>query len=412
MNAARADVWPYLADPERRAEWWAELQLEPGIGGTVAERWSEGDGEESVSRDASGTVDVWVEGHAIGFTWREAGDERDTAVLITLRTQGYQTGLTVTETGFDALPAASERAAASQEGWRVLLRDLVAAIDAAGAAGRLAHTVVAGVGVAAADPSGAAGTELVVAPEEVDGEVDDAAAPEDAASGTEVDVEVDPEPELGERLELDTGSVEVVDAGEAEPGTGPADPGSEPSGEQSAAAAGVAAEPDADADAGAGSESGPGGDLDGAAESGLDDAADADADADADAAAVDEESADVVDAESDDAAESDEAAESDGTAESDDTAESDAGIGADAEAGADAETGAEAEAEAETDAPADPIAEADPATGADPATDADDTIAISREAIDDAMHDLGLGAEDDAPGEPEEPDFDTLIRGS
>lgn len=137
LRAARTAAWAYLSEPERRAEWWPELQLEPNVGGAISERWSEDTGETSVSRDASGTVDVWVEGHALGFRWREAGDERETAVLVTLRTQGEETGITVTETGFDALPEAAARAAASQDGWQVLLRDLTTALEAAVAEGRV-----------------------------------------------------------------------------------------------------------------------------------------------------------------------------------------------------------------------------------------------------------------------------------
>ena len=100
------------------------------IGGTVAERWSEGDGDERVSRDASGEVDVVVREHALGFRWKEADDERSTAVLITLRTMDDGTAVTVTETGFDSLSDAAHRAAASQDGWNVLLRDLAAAAEA------------------------------------------------------------------------------------------------------------------------------------------------------------------------------------------------------------------------------------------------------------------------------------------
>lgn len=137
LQAARNAAWTYLADADHRAEWWPELRLDPHVGGAISERWTEETDGSSVSRDASGTVDVWVDGHAIGFTWREAGDLRDTAVLLTLRSQGAETGITVTETGFDALPASAERAAASQDGWQVLLRDLTSAIDEAVAAGRI-----------------------------------------------------------------------------------------------------------------------------------------------------------------------------------------------------------------------------------------------------------------------------------
>lgn len=237
MRAARAGVWSYVSDPGRRAEWWPELQLEPRIGGEIAERWSEGSGDATVSRDASGQVDVWVEGHAIGFTWREAGDLRDTAVLLTLRTQGSETGVTVTETGFDALPAPAERAAASQQGWEVLLAALSKAIDGAVAAG----TIAAGEapkpeprpsdeaeeaeepGAAAEAPGavepetndetvpverlpietgGAPAGAIELAPEEIDGEV--------VEVETEISIEVDAEPQLGEHLELDTGVVPVI----------------------------------------------------------------------------------------------------------------------------------------------------------------------------------------------------------
>lgn len=146
LQAARNAAWTYLADADHRAEWWPELRLDPQVGGAISERWTEETDDSSVSRDASGTVDVWVDGHAIGFTWREAGDLRDTAVLLTLRSQGAETGITVTETGFDALPASAERAAASQDGWQVLLRDLTSAIDEAVAAGRIvAETPAAAV---------------------------------------------------------------------------------------------------------------------------------------------------------------------------------------------------------------------------------------------------------------------------
>ncbi len=208
VGVARAAAWTFLAEQHRRSEWWPELQLEPHVGGTVAERWSEGEGDAAVSRDASGTVDVWVEGHAVGFTWREAGDERDTAVLITLRTQGVDTGITVTETGFDALPAASERAAASQEGWQVLLNDLVTALQAAQAAGAFGEreTPAAGAG------------ELEVVEPEVVGEIDEAAEPVDQVDAAD-EIELEAEPTVGDHPELETGPVAVVaGAGDAASG--------------------------------------------------------------------------------------------------------------------------------------------------------------------------------------------------
>lgn len=294
MKAARAGVWSYVSDPARRAEWWPELELETRIGGEIAERWSEGSGDDAVSRDAAGRVDVWVEGHAVGFTWREAGDPRDTAVLLTLRTQGGETGVTVTETGFDALPAPAERAAASQQGWEVLLAALSQAIDAGVAAGIITAEAPPAPaaepeGVAAADTGGARIAEATIAdaaspdtgdevgsdetvpvarlpregaghgpsgaielaPEEVDGEV--------VETETEVSLELDAEPQLGEHLELGTASVQIIepdaaaepDAGDgAASGAAEADAGAEAEGAETAAgpaeteAAETAADPD------------------------------------------------------------------------------------------------------------------------------------------------------------------------
>lgn len=226
VGVARAAAWSYLVEPERRAEWWPELRLDARVGGEVAERWSEGEGDDAVSRDASGTVDVWVEGHAVGFTWREAGDERDTAVLVTLRTQGLDTGITVTETGFDALPAPAERAAASQEGWQVLLRDLTVALEAAQAAGAFGEretlsfaAAVAGSGAGAAleaegdGEAGEHGAALELVEPEIDGEID---AASDASPVAEIEVEA--EPQVGDHPELETGPIALVsdDEGEAD----------------------------------------------------------------------------------------------------------------------------------------------------------------------------------------------------
>ncbi|MCW2288860.1 activator of Hsp90 ATPase-like protein [Leucobacter luti] len=198
LRAARTAAWTYLADADRRAEWWPELRLDPRVGGDITERWSEEIEGELVSRDASGTVDVWVDGHAIGFTWREAGDFRDTAVLLTLRSQGQDTGITITETGFDALPDSADRAAASQDGWQVLLRDLTTAIEHAVAAGLLSagpgteDVVVATVagaavlhGSAVVAPAGeAAAGERSAAPTDA-ADAADAADPAGAADATD-----------------------------------------------------------------------------------------------------------------------------------------------------------------------------------------------------------------------------------
>ncbi|MBL3687963.1 SRPBCC domain-containing protein [Leucobacter zeae] len=307
VKASRADTWSYLVDSDLRTEWWPELRLEPGVGGAVAEQWSEGAGDESVSRDASGAVDVWVEGHAIGFTWREAGDDRDTAVLLTLRTQSGGTGITITETGFDALPSPAERAAASQEGWKVLLGDLTAAIDAAVDSGALAAATVVGgaavggaavgdavAGGAAAAADGDAAEASASADEAADAAGSGASAREDGADDAVVS-----EPEGGPGTD-DAGAGDAAD-------TGAEGSGAEGDAAASESSAGAAEHEAAEQDGGPadatgvdsmGADEADGAEVDGAEVDG--------AEVDGDASDGAEDDAAVADGAEDDGAESDE----------------------------------------------------------------------------------------------------------
>lgn len=124
-KASRETAWQYIADPELRAEWWPDVELDVVFGGAVAERWS-AETAEAASRNAVGTVDVLIEGHALGFRWRDGDDPHETAVLITFRSQGDETDIMVTETGFGVFPDAFERTADAQQSWIDLLTDYVA----------------------------------------------------------------------------------------------------------------------------------------------------------------------------------------------------------------------------------------------------------------------------------------------
>lgn len=126
-KAPRETAWQYIAHPELRAEWWPDVELDVVFGGAVTERWTAENGE-AASRNAVGTVDVLIEGHALGFRWRDGDDPHETAVLITFRSQGDETDIMVTETGFGVFPDAFERTADAQQSWIDLLTDYVAAI--------------------------------------------------------------------------------------------------------------------------------------------------------------------------------------------------------------------------------------------------------------------------------------------
>ncbi len=127
-RASRETAWSYIADPELRQTWWPDAEFEVVLGGAIAERWSDGEDSDSPSRNAVGVVDVLIAGHAFGFRWRDGADEHETAVLLTLRSQGAETDLMVTETGFGRFPDAFERTADAQQSWIELLSDLAAVL--------------------------------------------------------------------------------------------------------------------------------------------------------------------------------------------------------------------------------------------------------------------------------------------
>ncbi|KAF5269336.1 hypothetical protein FQA39_LY18916 [Lamprigera yunnana] len=201
VKAVRSATWSFLVDSDRRAEWWPDLQIEQRVGGSIVERWSEGSGEDAVSRDASGTVDVWVEGHAIGFTWREAGDDRERRVLLPCVRSRAARGSRLPRQGFEQhLPSPAERPRPSLEGWQVLLRDLTAAKPELGGRGGSdaegAPEVEPAEGDPAVENASSLTGELEVVSPVVDGELEDI-----EGEVTEA-LEVDAEPELGEHLEL------------------------------------------------------------------------------------------------------------------------------------------------------------------------------------------------------------------
>lgn len=234
MNAARATVWAHLTDPDLRLQWWDAFELESGLGGAVR---STGEAGELV-----GVVDVWVAGHALGFTWSAPGAERGTAVLMTLRSQGYQTGITVTETGFDSLADGAARAELAGREWARFVEALAAADlfeidDAVGGAGAGAG-VAAGASVAAAAGAAVAGVAASEEATETDADADadadvetENSEPSDASDASELElaplevegeyavdpasepIEVDAEPGLGDHLELVTGPIDLPSEG-------------------------------------------------------------------------------------------------------------------------------------------------------------------------------------------------------
>lgn len=222
-GASREAVWTYFADPELLRTWWPDAALDVVFGGAVSERWRDGDGPEAATRDAVGTVDVLIAGHALGFRWRDGSDAHETAVLITFRSHdtdaGAETDVMVTETGFGRFPDAFERTADAQQSWIDLLTGLRDVLPERA-------------------PVEAAGVALPGdAPLESDGDVGDAGEAEDPEAFEaeepevlEVDAEPEPEPESEAEAEASDADPELrepdVDPkpAEADPDQAAADP--------------------------------------------------------------------------------------------------------------------------------------------------------------------------------------------
>ncbi|MCS3429419.1 SRPBCC family protein [Leucobacter aridicollis] len=213
-KAPRETAWQYIAHPELRAEWWPDVELDVVFGGAVAERWTAENGE-AASRNAVGTVDVLIEGHALGFRWRDGDDPHETAVLITFRSHGDETDIMVAETGFGVFPDAFERTADAQQSWIDLLTDYVASIPS-----------VTSEAVAIGDAAGVSAVEAIAdgdgdaAPVEhvPDEDMPDEDMPDEDMPAEDVPVEDVPVEELGEAAEADlvdavTEAADVADAG-------------------------------------------------------------------------------------------------------------------------------------------------------------------------------------------------------
>lgn len=224
IAATRDSVWAALV----QQSWYADLKFARELFGEAT---------ISGSREASGKVDVWVPGHVLGFKWAGEG-EKPTAVLVTLRSRGDSTDLTLTETGFDALENGAQVAAAAQLGWDAAFARLAETDFAAALAGdspvdedsRVDEEAPA-ADAAAADAVADAVADAAPADEDADG-TDDAPADE-IASVAEVEAEpADAETEPAddetedEPADVEPAEVELAEAepAEAEPADSAVDP--------------------------------------------------------------------------------------------------------------------------------------------------------------------------------------------
>lgn len=124
LCAPRPEIWRRIAEPELRALWWPELQIDLKSGGSLIEKVK----QRGAKRVVSGEIDVFAEGHALGFVWFNEKDHHSTSVLIALLSEDVETKLVVTEFGFGSLANAEERSNISYELWESRLNRLAESI--------------------------------------------------------------------------------------------------------------------------------------------------------------------------------------------------------------------------------------------------------------------------------------------
>lgn len=115
LPCSRLMAWKFLQDPARRNIWWPQTHIDFWRGGILFAELHVPDSEPTIFR---GEVDVFIDGHALGFTWSSAHDEPQTSVLITLTSRRLSTEISVAEVGFSLETYRADRLNAIEHFWR------------------------------------------------------------------------------------------------------------------------------------------------------------------------------------------------------------------------------------------------------------------------------------------------------
>ncbi|MFI6317977.1 SRPBCC domain-containing protein [Nonomuraea sp. NPDC050556] len=119
IPVSRERVWQALTDPDDRAEWWHDFDLDPVPGGKLEERWTDDNGTPMLT---TGRVTAVSPGEHLRFSWSDERWPTITHVSISLHDLGHETLVRITESGWDAFP--DSLAADHRAGWRVHLTNL------------------------------------------------------------------------------------------------------------------------------------------------------------------------------------------------------------------------------------------------------------------------------------------------
>lgn len=120
-EVSREALWQRIHDETAREVWWPKCSLNLRDGGAVAATVHRLDGTPCLQE---GAVDVLIDGHAFGFSWRQPEDLDDTSVLFTLTSLLGRTQLSVLEVGFRTMPKYVERLSSASAYWTQCLDSL------------------------------------------------------------------------------------------------------------------------------------------------------------------------------------------------------------------------------------------------------------------------------------------------
>ncbi len=136
LAAARAKVWQALTDHEQFGEWFRVKLEGPFVVGEPSRGMMTYPGYETMPWDA--IVEAIEPEHFFSFSWRDVdpkdGKLGDPMTLVEFRLEEIPSGtrLTVTESGFSALPSPRrlEVFRENTEGWNEQMRNIAAYVEA------------------------------------------------------------------------------------------------------------------------------------------------------------------------------------------------------------------------------------------------------------------------------------------
>lgn len=118
-------VWRAFTDPRHLSRWWQGMSIDPRVGGSVRETWT----EHGHVLQANGEVLAIRSPELIHFRWCEPAWDSPTDVQITIGPHELGSVIAVVEEGFQRLLAGESIAQQHQTGWQThlnALRDVLA----------------------------------------------------------------------------------------------------------------------------------------------------------------------------------------------------------------------------------------------------------------------------------------------